>query len=156
MRSSLKWCNRTRQNKFLLSHAFSYHSSRSQHKLMPIHDTTSLLICSGLFFWLNRLTPGQNTTMVCTMLLQPVRNGAEALSNKDLRSELSSHVLILFSFLKGSSPLTKELLANLRRVRTPMNPACIQGVSVYIVEDYKYLGVLLDHKLARAKNPETL
>ena len=42
---------------------------------------------------------------------------------------------------------TKELVMDLRRTRTPVTPVSILRVSGGIVEDYKYLGVLIDNKL---------
>lgn len=42
---------------------------------------------------------------------------------------------------------TKELVVDLRRLKAPVTPTSIKGVSVEVVEEYKYLGVYLDHKL---------
>ena len=42
---------------------------------------------------------------------------------------------------------TKELVVDLRRTKTPVTPVSIQGVSVDIVEDYKYLGIHIDNEL---------
>ena len=51
---------------------------------------------------------------------------------------------------------TKELVVDLRGTKTPVTPVSIRGVSVDIVEDYKYLGVHIDNKLDWAKKTETL
>ena len=51
---------------------------------------------------------------------------------------------------------TKELVVDLRRTKAPVTPVSIQGVSVDIVEDYKYLGVHIDNKLDWAKNTGAL
>ena len=51
---------------------------------------------------------------------------------------------------------TKELVIDLRRTKAPLTPISIQGVNVDYVEEYKYLGVYLDHKLNWAKNTEAL
>lgn len=48
------------------------------------------------------------------------------------------------------------MVVDLRRVRTPLIPISIQGVTVDIVEDYKYLRVFNDHKLGCAKNTDAL
>ena len=40
---------------------------------------------------------------------------------------------------------TKELVVELGRVMTPVTPVSIQGVSMDIVEEYKYLGVFIVH-----------
>ena len=51
---------------------------------------------------------------------------------------------------------TKELVVDLRRTKTTVNPVSIQGVSVDIMEGYKFLGVHIDNKLDWAKYTETL
>jgi len=45
---------------------------------------------------------------------------------------------------------TKELLVDLRRTKAPVTPVLIQGASVDIVQDYKYLGIHIDYKLGWA------
>ncbi len=49
---------------------------------------------------------------------------------------------------------TKELVVDMRRNRAPVSPVSISGVSVDIVEEYKYLGVYLDNKLDWTKNTD--
>ena len=51
---------------------------------------------------------------------------------------------------------TKELVVDLRRAKALVAPVSIQGHSVEVVEDYKYLGVFIDNKLNWAKNTEAL
>ncbi len=51
---------------------------------------------------------------------------------------------------------TKELVVDLSRTKAPVTPVFIQGVSVDIVEDYKYLGVHIDNKLDWGKNTDAL
>lgn len=51
---------------------------------------------------------------------------------------------------------TKELVVDLKRAKTPVNPVSILGVPVDTVEDYKYLGVHIDKKLDWAKNTQAL
>ena len=51
---------------------------------------------------------------------------------------------------------TKELVVDLKRAKSPVTPVSIHGVSVDIVEDYKYLGVYIDNKLDWTKNTEDL
>ncbi len=51
---------------------------------------------------------------------------------------------------------TKELVVDLRRTKGPVTPVSIQGVSVDIVEDYKYLGLYIDNELEWAKNTDAL
>uniref|UniRef100_A0AAX7SJH0 Reverse transcriptase domain-containing protein n=1 Tax=Astatotilapia calliptera TaxID=8154 RepID=A0AAX7SJH0_ASTCA len=51
---------------------------------------------------------------------------------------------------------TKELIVDFRKTRKHLTPVSIQGVSVDIVEDYKYLGVHIDNKLDWAKNTTAL
>lgn len=52
--------------------------------------------------------------------------------------------------------MTKELIVDLRRVRTLVNPVYIQGDTMDIVEDYKYLGMFIDHKPSWAKNTDAI
>ena len=54
------------------------------------------------------------------------------------------------------SSKTKELVVDLRRKKVPWTPVSIQGVSMDIVKDYTYLGVLTDYKLDWIKNTNTL
>lgn len=51
---------------------------------------------------------------------------------------------------------TKELVVDLRRTKAAVTPISIQGVSVDVVEEYKYLGVYLDNKLDWGKNVDTV
>lgn len=51
---------------------------------------------------------------------------------------------------------TKEVVVDLRRLKAPVTPTSIKGVSVEVVEEYKYLGVYLDHKLNWCKNVDTV
>ncbi|KAI2649597.1 RNA-directed DNA polymerase from mobile element jockey [Labeo rohita] len=51
---------------------------------------------------------------------------------------------------------TKELVVDLRRTKAPVTPTSIKGVNVEVVEEYKYLGVYLDHKLDWCKNVDTV
>ena len=51
---------------------------------------------------------------------------------------------------------TKELVVDLRRAKAPVAPVSIHGVQVDIVEEYKYLGVYLDHKLDWTRNTEAV
>ena len=47
---------------------------------------------------------------------------------------------------------TKELVVDFRRRKSAPTPISITGVTVDVVQDYKYLGVFLDNKLDWAKN----
>ncbi len=49
---------------------------------------------------------------------------------------------------------TKELVVDLRRLKAPVTPTSIKGVSVDVVEEYRYLGVY--HKLNWCKNVDTV
>ncbi len=51
---------------------------------------------------------------------------------------------------------TKELMVDMKRNRAPVSSVSIGGVSVDIVEEYKYLGVYLDNKLDWTKNTDIL
>ena len=51
---------------------------------------------------------------------------------------------------------TKELVVYLRWAKAPVTPVLIQGASVDIVQDYKYMGVHIDNKLDWAKNTDIL
>ncbi|XP_059802691.1 40S ribosomal protein S24 isoform X1 [Hypanus sabinus] len=51
---------------------------------------------------------------------------------------------------------TKELVVDLRRAKAPVAPVSIQGVSVDMVEDYKYLEIRIDNKLDWSKNTEAV
>ncbi|XP_059829971.1 uncharacterized protein LOC132396450 isoform X1 [Hypanus sabinus] len=51
---------------------------------------------------------------------------------------------------------TKELVVDQRRAKAPVTPVSIQGVSVDIVEDYRYLGIRMDNKLDWSKNTEAV
>lgn len=51
---------------------------------------------------------------------------------------------------------TKELVVDFRRRKSAPTPISINGVTVEVVQDYKYLGVHLDNKLDWAKNTETV
>ena len=51
---------------------------------------------------------------------------------------------------------TKELVVDLRRAKAPETPVSIQGVSVDMVEDYKYLRIRIDNKLDWSKNTEAV
>ncbi|XP_062915829.1 uncharacterized protein LOC134352486 [Mobula hypostoma] len=45
------------------------------------------------------------------------------------------------NYLQLNAKKTKELVVDLRRAKVPVTPVSIQGVSVDVVEDYKYLGI---------------
>ncbi|KAJ0033751.1 hypothetical protein NQD34_000858 [Periophthalmus magnuspinnatus] len=51
---------------------------------------------------------------------------------------------------------TKELVVDLRRTKAAVTPISIHGVSVDVVEEYKYLGVYLDNKLDWSRNVDAV
>ena len=51
---------------------------------------------------------------------------------------------------------TKELVVDFRKQRTRSNPFSINETEVDIVDEYKYLGVHIDHKLNWTKNTEAI
>ena len=51
---------------------------------------------------------------------------------------------------------TKELVVDFRRRKSAPTPISINGVTVDVLQDYKYLGVFLDNKLDWAKNTEAV
>ena len=55
-----------------------------------------------------------------------------------------------------NSTKTKELVVDLRRRKSDCAPISINGVTVDVVQDYKYLGVNLNNKLNWAKNTEAV
>ena len=55
-----------------------------------------------------------------------------------------------------NSTKTKELVVDFRRRKSDPAPISINGVTVDVVQDYKYLGVNLDNKLNWAKNTEAV
>lgn len=55
-----------------------------------------------------------------------------------------------------NSTKTKELVGDFHRRKSAPTPISINGVTVDVVQDYKYLGVYLDNKLDWAKNTEAV
>ena len=47
---------------------------------------------------------------------------------------------------------TKELVVDLRRTWSPVNPMTMMWADVEIVQDYKYLGACMDNRLDWSKN----
>ena len=58
--------------------------------------------------------------------------------------------------LQLNATKTKELIVDLRRVKTQVGPVFIQGVPVDSVEEYKYLGVYFNNKLDWTRNTEAV
>ena len=51
---------------------------------------------------------------------------------------------------------TKELIVDLRRLKTTVTPVSIQGFPVDTVEEYKYLGVYFNNELDWTRNTEVV
>ncbi|KAJ0001685.1 hypothetical protein NQD34_001481 [Periophthalmus magnuspinnatus] len=60
------------------------------------------------------------------------------------------------NYLQLNVTKTKELVVDLRRTKAAVTPISIHGVSVDVVEEYKYLGVYLDNKLDWSRNVDAV
>lgn len=60
------------------------------------------------------------------------------------------------SFLQNNVSKTKEMVIDFRKKRTVTLPVVISGVNVEIVNQYKYLGTVLDDRLTFEVNVDSL
>ena len=58
--------------------------------------------------------------------------------------------------LQLNTTKTKEMVVDFRRSQPPLLPVSIEGVSVEVINTYKYLGVHLDNKLDWSANIDAL
>ncbi|XP_062262556.1 organic cation/carnitine transporter 2-like [Platichthys flesus] len=93
---------------------------------------------------------------VFSMLLPDTRNRQFPDLISQVQSIRSTAPSDMINLLQLNTTKPKELVVDLRRVRTPMTPVSIQGVITDIVEEYKYLGAFKDSKLDWAKNTDAL
>ncbi|XP_053296876.1 organic cation/carnitine transporter 2-like [Pleuronectes platessa] len=115
-------------------------------KILPYLIFGTFSIIAAVF---SMLLPDTRNCQLLDLIsqVQPIRRGRVLQRLYELREE---------NFLQLNTTKPKELVVDLRRVRTPMIPVSIQGVSDDIVEEHKYLGVFIDCKLDWAKNTDAL
>ena len=80
----------------------------------------------------------------------------ESTGSTVLSIQSSHHCSVVWCELHINTSKTKEVMINFRRKAPLTAPVNIQGLDIEIVEDYKYLGVHLNHKLDWTHNTDVL
>ncbi|KAJ8272962.1 hypothetical protein GJAV_G00095560 [Gymnothorax javanicus] len=88
-----------------------------------------------------------------TAMVACVRSGQEA-EYRD-RVEAFSDWRAKNSLLLNTTK-TKEMVVDFRRSKPPCQPVCLRGETTEVVQNYRYLGVVLDNKLDWSANTDAL